>query len=65
MKNEYNFSGGERGKFYHKDITLNIPIYLNEENFDFVKYMAEKKREDMSTVVNELLIKLHSMYNNA
>ena len=33
MKNEYNFSEGEKGKFYHKDITLNIPIYLNEENY--------------------------------
>ena len=65
MKNEYNFSNAEKGKFYRKDITLNIPIYLNKENFDFVKNIAAKKKEDMSAVVNELLIKIHKMQNNA
>jgi len=28
MKEEYDFSNGERGKFYHKDATFNLPIYL-------------------------------------
>jgi hypothetical protein len=31
MKNEYDFSAGERGKFYRPDARLNLPIYLEEE----------------------------------
>ncbi len=65
MKDEYDFSKGERGKFFRKDITLNIPIYLNEENFNYVKTIAEKKKEDVSSIVNELLDKLHKIHINA
>jgi hypothetical protein len=28
MKKEYDFSKGERGKFYRPDAQLNLPIYL-------------------------------------
>jgi hypothetical protein len=31
MKKEYNFSKGERGKFYRPDIQLNLPVYLEPE----------------------------------
>jgi hypothetical protein len=27
MKKEYDFSKGERGKFYRPDIQLNLPVY--------------------------------------
>ena len=65
MKNEYDFSNGEKGKFYRKDITLNIPIYLNEENFNYIKSIAEKKNEEVSSVVNELLTNIHKIHINA
>jgi hypothetical protein len=55
MRKEYNFSKGERGKFYHPDMKLNIPIYLDEEVSAFVDKIASKKRIDRSSVVNELL----------
>jgi len=55
MKKEYDFSKGERGKFYRPDIRLNIPIYLDEEVSAFVDKIASKKRIDRSSVVNELL----------
>lgn len=55
MRKEYDFSKGERGKFYRPDMKLNIPIYLDEEVSAFVDKIASKKRMDRSSVVNELL----------
>ena len=55
MKKEYDFSKGERGKFYKSDLKLNLPIYLEPEIFSFVESIAEKKHSDLSTVVNELI----------
>ena len=55
MRKEYNFSKAERGKFYHPDLRLNIPIYLDEEVSTFVEKIASKKDIDRSSVVNEIL----------
>jgi hypothetical protein len=55
MRKEYDFSKGQRGKFYHPDMKLNIPIYLDEEVSAFVEKIAAKKGLDRSSVVNELL----------
>lgn len=55
MKKEYDFSKGQRGKFYKPGAKLNLPVYLNAEVRKFVEGIAESKRADVSTVVNELL----------
>ena len=55
MKDEYDFSKGERGKFFRSDVKLNIPVYLDEEVSIFVDKIALKKGEDRSSVVNEIL----------
>ena len=55
MRKEYDFSKGERGKFFRPDLKLNIPIYLDEEVSAFVGKIASKKGVDRSSVVNELL----------
>jgi hypothetical protein len=55
MRKEYDFSKGERGKFYRPDMKLNIPIYLDEEVSTFVDQIASKKGLDRSSVVNDLL----------
>jgi hypothetical protein len=55
MRKEYDFSKGERGKFYRSDMKLNIPIYLDEEVSALVEKIASKKGIDRSSVVNELL----------
>ncbi len=55
MKKEYDFSKGERGKFFNKDAKFNLPVYLSEETLSFVEDIAEKKKTDISTVVNELI----------
>jgi len=31
MKKEYDFSKGERGKFYQPDAKINLPIYLEPD----------------------------------
>ena len=53
MKEEYDFSNGERGKFYHPDAEVYLPIYLEPEIIEFLKKFSEKKEIDISTIVNE------------
>jgi len=55
MKKEYDFSKGERGKFYRPDAQFNLPVYLEEEVRRFVEGIAGKKKRDVSAVVNDLL----------
>ena len=46
MRKEYDFSKGERGKFYRPNLRLNLPIYLEEDIADFVQKYARKKKTD-------------------
>lgn len=55
MKDDYDFSKGQRGKFYRSDVKLNIPIYLDEDVSSFIEQIASKKGRDKSAVVNALL----------
>ena len=55
MKKEYDFSKGERGRFYRHGTTVNLPVYLDKENYAFVDEVARRKRLDVSTVVNQLI----------
>ena len=55
MKKEYDFSKGERGKFYHGDAQLNFPVYLEPEVAEFIYKYAKKKNVDTETIVNEWL----------
>jgi hypothetical protein len=43
MKKEYDFSKGERGKFYHSDVELNLPVFLDPDVAAFLREVAEKK----------------------
>ena len=55
MKDEYDFSNAERGRFYRPDAKLNIPLYLDS---DIQHYFLHKaKGVDMQEMVNELLRK--------
>ncbi len=56
MKQEYDFSDGVRGKFYHPEIQEVIPIYLDSDAYSFVAKIARNKNEDISDVVNELIM---------
>jgi len=55
MKKEYNFSKGVRGKFYRPNAKFNVPIYLDGKVRQFVERIAERKRTDVSAVVNRML----------
>ena len=55
MKKEYDFSKGVRGKFYRPNAKFNVPVYLDGKVQQFVERIAERKRTDVSAVVNRLL----------
>ncbi len=57
MKEEYDFSNGERGKFYNKNATFNLPIYLEPEIESFIAKLAKEQKKNISEIVNALLFK--------
>jgi hypothetical protein len=55
MKPEYDFSKGQRGKFFRPSAELRLPIYLDT---DVQKYLAERaaqKGVPLGEMVNGLL----------
>ncbi len=57
MEKEYDFSKGERGKFYKKDATFQVPIYLEPEIESFIQKLAYEQKMSISKIVNALLFK--------
>jgi hypothetical protein len=55
MKKEYDFAKGERGKFYRPNAKVNLPVYLEPDVQARLSKAAQKRREDVSTLVNRLL----------
>jgi len=55
MKKEYDFSKGERGKFFRPDAELNYPVFLNEDNYSFFNSLAKHKKTDISFIINKIL----------
>jgi hypothetical protein len=53
MKAEYDFSKGERGKFYHPDAVFSFPVYLEPDVSDFMSQLADEKDVDIQELVNE------------
>ena len=57
MKKEYDFSKGERGKFYHPEAQLNLPVYLEPDVAEFIQRHSTEKNTDIQTLVNQWLRK--------
>ncbi len=55
MRKEYDFSKGERGKFYRAGVKLSLPIYLEPDVEAFVRKYANKKKVDRQKIVNKWL----------
>jgi len=55
MKEEYDFSKGERGKFFDPEAQFKIPVYLDQEALSFVQEIAKKRKADISEIVNQLI----------
>lgn len=57
MREEYDFSKGERGKFYRPDAELHLPVYLDADVQTALTALASAKGVDISVLVNDLLKK--------
>jgi len=57
MKDEYDFSKGERGKFYRANAKFNLPVYLDADVFDYLSAKAKAKGTEVNDMVNDLLRK--------
>ena len=55
MKAEYDFSKGERGKFYNPDAVFSFPVYLEPDVNDFMNQLADEREIDIQDLVNEWL----------
>ena len=55
MKKEYDFSKGERGKFYSSEAVFSFPVYLEPDVDEFLSNLAEEKGIDVQQLVNEWL----------
>ena len=57
MKDEYDFSKAERGKFYQPKAKLNLPVYLDSDVHDYLAGKAGSKGVEVNDMVNDLLRK--------
>jgi hypothetical protein len=57
MKEEYDFSKGERGKFFRPNARVHIPVYLEESVLGPLSAIARRKGVEVDALVNDLLRK--------
>ena len=57
MKDEYDFSKAERGRFYRPDAVLKPPVHLDPDVLAFLSARAEARGVSMNELVNALLKK--------
>lgn len=55
MKSEYDFSKGERGKFFKANAELRLPIYLDADVQRYLTERAADKGVPLGEMVNGLL----------
>jgi len=57
MKPEYDFSKGQRGKFYQAGALFKLPVYLDQDVQSYLTAKAQSKGVELSDLVNDLLKK--------
>ena len=55
VKDEYDFTGGERGKFHVKGAALVPPVHLETDVLSYLSARAEARGASLSELVNDLL----------
>jgi hypothetical protein len=55
MRKEYDFSKGEKGKFFRHNAKMNVPVYLDGEVDLFIEKIATERGVDKADVVNDIL----------
>jgi len=51
MKDEYDFSKGQRGEFYQPGAVFKLPVYLDEDEQSYLAAKAESKGVELSEFV--------------
>ena len=57
MKFEYDFSNAEQGKFYRPIAELELPIYLDKDNKDYLTNILRNKKQSLNQIINALIRK--------
>ncbi len=55
MKENYDFSKAERGKFYNPTGVFHLPIYLESDVNAYMQQVAQEKGLDVQQLVNQWL----------
>jgi hypothetical protein len=55
MKDEYDFTNAEQGKFYTPIEELELPIYLDKDNKDYLMNVLKKKKQSLNQMINTLI----------
>lgn len=56
MKDHYDFSLAERGKFYRADAEFHLPVYLEPDVNDFLTRLAEQKKVTVDNLTSARII---------
>ena len=57
MKDHYDFSKGERGKFYRPNAEHKIPLYLDSDVLEFLTTQARARGIEPNDLANQMLKK--------
>jgi hypothetical protein len=57
MKEEYDFSNAQQGKFYIPVEKIELPIYLDKDVIEFLSEKCKLTQESLQTLVNDLIRK--------
>ena len=57
MKDEYDFSNAEQGKFYVPVEEIQTPIYLDKDVMQYLNKKGEFNSESLQVLINDLLRK--------
>jgi hypothetical protein len=63
MKKHYDFSRGDKGKFYIPEEEIELPVYLNTNNQKYYLDLATNKKIAMSKLINIILTKDKDIVN--
>ena len=55
MRSEYDFSRGERGKFFRDEAEIHVPVYLDAPVGNYLQARAREKGVALNELVNALL----------
>ena len=60
MKKEYDFSNGERGKFYRKNVKLNFPICSEKDVAELIEINRIKTSKPFQTRIARIVTNFYS-----